>query len=56
LRCHQGGITHGFVVEFDNEEDREYYLDKDPAHLSFKESVGALLDRAQVIDFEPGKY
>ncbi|ORY60971.1 stress responsive A/B barrel domain protein [Pseudomassariella vexata] len=50
------GITHAFISQFENEEDRKYYLTDDPAHLSFTKSIGPLLDKAQVIDFMPGVF
>jgi len=37
--------SHGFVVEFESEEDRKYYLEKDPAHLAFVESVKPLVNK-----------
>lgn len=52
----QKGLTHAFVVEFENEEDRAYYLEKDPAHLSFVESVKPMLKDIQVVDYTPGVY
>jgi Stress responsive A/B Barrel Domain len=45
-----------FVVEFENEDDRLYYLDKDPAHLEFKTSIGGVVAKAQVVDFIPGIF
>ncbi|RDW78071.1 stress responsive A barrel protein [Coleophoma crateriformis] len=48
------GITHAFVFEFENEEDRQYYLEKDPAHLAFVKSIGGVVSKAQVVDFVPG--
>jgi len=51
-----GGITHTFVVQFENEEDRKYYLEKDPAHLAFKNSLGAVVKKVQVVDFTPGTF
>lgn len=50
------GITHAFVVEFESAEDRDYYVQKDPAHRAFVESVGSVLEKAQVIDFTPGVF
>lgn len=47
----QGGITHVFVVEFDSREDRDYYALKDPAHLAYAASLGAIVDKVQVVDF-----
>ena len=52
----QGASTHGFVVEFEKEEDREYYLNKDPEHLAFVKSVGEIVEDIKVVDFEPGKF
>jgi hypothetical protein len=43
-------------VEFDNNEDRKYYIEKDPAHLEFVKNVGDVVARAQVIDFVPGSF
>jgi hypothetical protein len=52
----QGGMTHIFVVEFANEEDRTYYLEKDPVHLGFVKSIGGVVKNAQVVDFTPGVF
>lgn len=52
----QGGFSHGFICEFDNEEDRNYYLEKDPAHLAFVKSLDGVIQNARVVDFEPGKF
>ncbi|KAL5045804.1 hypothetical protein BDW71DRAFT_183423 [Aspergillus fruticulosus] len=52
----QGGITHAFVVEFANEEDRAYYLEKDPAHLEFVGSLKDVVEKAQVVDFTSGVF
>ncbi|EKG17969.1 Dimeric alpha-beta barrel [Macrophomina phaseolina MS6] len=51
----QGGVTHVFISEFENEEDRKYYLEKDPSHLDFVKFVGDLVQTVRVVDFEPGK-
>ena len=52
----QGGFSHGFVVEFENEDDRKYYLEKDPAHLSFVKSLDDIMQRARIVDYEPGVF
>jgi len=52
----QRGVTHAFVMEFENEEDREYYLEKDPQHLLFVKSLEGKVAIVQVVDFEPGKF
>ncbi|PLB54769.1 stress responsive A/B barrel domain protein [Aspergillus steynii IBT 23096] len=46
-----GGITHAFVMEFANEEDRAYYVSQDPAHKAFVQSLDGLVEKVQVIDF-----
>jgi len=51
---HQDGLTHGFVVEFENEEDRDYYVDKDPAHRAFVGSLDGKVEKVRVLDFVPG--
>ncbi|KAK5111992.1 hypothetical protein LTR62_004526 [Meristemomyces frigidus] len=52
----QGAFTHGFVSEFENEEDRKYYLEKDPAHLEIVASLKEIVQNVRVVDFEPGKF
>ncbi|KAJ5122555.1 stress responsive A/B barrel domain protein [Penicillium atrosanguineum] len=52
----QNGITHAFVVEFASAGDRDYYTHKDPAHLAFIQSLGGVIEKAQVIDYTPGVY
>ena len=49
--------SHGFVVEFESEEDRDYYVKEDPAHAAFKKSMdGLLVGRPGIMDFEPGSF
>jgi len=55
-RSFKGAFTHGFVSEFENEEDRKYYLEKDPAHLAFVKSLDGIVQNVRVVDFEPGKF
>ncbi|KAF1811403.1 hypothetical protein P152DRAFT_399440 [Eremomyces bilateralis CBS 781.70] len=52
----QNGITHAFVVEFESVKDRDYYVSNDPAHGKFKETLGQVLEKAQVIDFTDGTF
>ena len=49
-------MTHIFVEEFENEDDRKYYLEKDSAHLAFVRSIGNVVKKAQVVDFIPGIF
>lgn len=48
--------SHGFVVEFDNEKDRDYYIQNDPAHMALKKSLAGLVEKAAVVDFEGGSF
>ncbi|CAG9978401.1 unnamed protein product [Clonostachys byssicola] len=52
----QDGFTHGFVVQFHSAKDRDYYVNSDPAHQAFKESISSLVDKALVVDFDNGVY
>ncbi|KAF7550409.1 hypothetical protein G7Z17_g5740 [Cylindrodendrum hubeiense] len=52
----QDGITHAFVVEFVSDEDREYYVTKDPAHREFVQRLMPLVEKGQVVDFTPGTF
>lgn len=52
----QGAFTHGFVSEFQNAEDRKYYLEQDPEHLAFVASLKNVVMNVRVVDFEPGKF
>lgn len=52
----QGGFTHGFVSEFGSDEDRKYYLEKDPAHLDFVASLKDIVQNVRVLDFQPGVF
>jgi hypothetical protein len=44
------GCTHGFILTFNSEKDRDEYLVA-PAHKEFGKLVGPLLDDVFVIDF-----
>ncbi|KAJ9132559.1 hypothetical protein NKR19_g9264 [Coniochaeta hoffmannii] len=52
----QNGITYVFVSEFENEEDRAYYINKDPAHQEFVKSLASVVDKVQAVDFTPGVF
>jgi Stress responsive A/B Barrel Domain len=56
LLTSQADITHGFVVEFESVEDRDYYTSKDPTHLAFTKVAGEVLVKAIVVDFNPGSF
>ncbi|KAH7313678.1 hypothetical protein B0I35DRAFT_435650 [Stachybotrys elegans] len=49
--------THAFVVEFDNAEDRDYYLDVDEAHSAFVEFVAPMLASPNIaVDFRNDEF
>ncbi|KAL7619766.1 hypothetical protein AAE478_010308 [Parahypoxylon ruwenzoriense] len=52
----QNGMTYAFIHQFDNEDDRKYYLEKDPAHQEFVASIQDILEKAQVVDFTPNVF
>ena len=47
---HNKGTTHGFILTFKSEEDRDTYLEH-PAHKEFGKLVGPQLGDVFVIDF-----
>ncbi|PFH58912.1 hypothetical protein XA68_13061 [Ophiocordyceps unilateralis] len=51
-----GGMTHAFVVQFASQEDRDYYVQEDPAHRTFVDSILPNLVKARIIDFTPGVF
>jgi len=51
---HQGGYSHGFVLHFENTEDRRYYIEEDPEHVSFNKALAEVLQNRRIVDFEPG--
>ena len=53
LPISQAGTTHGFVVEFESAEDRDYYVFKDPTHIAFTKVAGEVLANVIVVDFNP---
>lgn len=55
-RAGQHGITHAFVVEFTSAADRDYYVREDPTHLAFVQTLKALIEKSQVIDFTNGRF
>ena len=44
------------MVEFENEEDRKYYLEQDPAHLGFVKTLDGIMERVRIVDYEPGVF
>ncbi|KAG4435234.1 hypothetical protein IFR05_009267, partial [Cadophora sp. M221] len=51
-----GAFSHAFVSHFRNEEDRRYYLEEDPAHRAFVESLKDIIQNVRVVDYTPGVF
>ncbi|KAK6401048.1 hypothetical protein LTR95_019236 [Oleoguttula sp. CCFEE 5521] len=51
-----GGFTHGFVCEFENQKDRDYYLHEDPKHVQFVKDIGEHVANVRVVDYEKGVF
>ncbi|KAK3505472.1 stress responsive A/B barrel domain-containing protein [Neurospora crassa] len=47
----QGGLTHAFVVEFESAAERDYYVNLDPVHQSFKKDIEPFVEKVTVVDF-----
>ena len=43
------GMTHGFVLEFESQEDLDYYLTEDPVHLEFSRNAAPLVIDSVVV-------
>ncbi|KAK3380495.1 stress responsive A/B barrel domain-containing protein [Lasiosphaeria ovina] len=52
----QDGLTHGFVMQFATADERNYYLEKDPAHQKFKKEVEPIVQKVTVVDFTAGTF
>jgi hypothetical protein len=48
------GMTHGFVLEFANQEDLDYYLTAEPVHMAFSKAAKPLIEDSLVIDIKDG--
>jgi Stress responsive A/B Barrel Domain len=46
-------MTHGFVMEFASQEDRNYYIHDDPHHLRLESQIRALMEDGVAVDFTP---
>ncbi|KAI9764315.1 MAG: hypothetical protein M1840_008533 [Geoglossum simile] len=52
----QHGMTHAFVVEFENKAHSLHYINEDLAHRTFVKSIEGVVASAQVLDFVPGVF
>ena len=42
------------MVEFENAQDRDYYVNEDPVHRAFAQSANEVAEKVQVVDFTDG--
>ncbi|KAL4902298.1 hypothetical protein BDW74DRAFT_158334 [Aspergillus multicolor] len=47
----QNKISHAFVSVFESQQDRDYFVTKDPVHLRLVKDVKGYLEQVQVVDF-----
>lgn len=47
----KNGFTHVFVINFANEEDRDFYALRDPVHLDFVQWSNDVVDEVFAVDF-----
>ena len=43
------GMTHGFVLEFKDQADLDYYLTEDPVHAAFSAAAKGLIEDSIVV-------
>jgi hypothetical protein len=48
------GMTHGFVLEFSNQADLDYYLTTEPVHKAFSQAAKPLIEDSLVVDIKDG--
>lgn len=47
-------MTHGFVLEFANQDDLDYYLTAEPVHLAFSKAAKPLIEDSVIVDIRDG--
>lgn len=50
------GYEHSFIATFASEEDRDFYVNDDPVHDAFKQTLAGKLKEVFVFDFTPGQF
>lgn len=48
-------MTHAFVLEFDSQEDLDYYIREEPVHVQFSKDAGPLIEDSLVVDIIDGQ-
>jgi len=44
-------MQYAFVVVFEDDQDRDYYVKQDPAHQKFVASLKDIMEKAIVFDY-----
>ena len=52
----QGDTLLVFIIEFNNEDDRQFFVEKDVVHKQFIEKNISHMAKAQVLPFSPGVF
>ncbi|XPS77724.1 hypothetical protein M3J09_009751 [Ascochyta lentis] len=52
----QNGMSHAFILRFNSNEERDYYVKEDPAHQAFKDTAAAVVENTIVVDFQEGVF
>ncbi|KAJ4315193.1 hypothetical protein N0V94_006072 [Neodidymelliopsis sp. IMI 364377] len=52
----QNGMSHAFILRFNSNEERDYYVKEDPAHQAFKDAAAAVVEKTLVVDFQEGVF
>ncbi|UPX17143.1 uncharacterized protein EKO05_0007518 [Ascochyta rabiei] len=52
----QNGMSHAFILRFNSDEERDYYVKEDPAHQAFKDAAAAVVENTIVVDFQEGVF
>lgn len=49
-------MQYAFIIEFESLADRDYFVNDDPTHKAFNETIGPIIEKEIVFDFTEGIY
>lgn len=52
----QNDMSHAFILRFNSKDERDYYVNEDPAHQAFKDAAAAVVEKTIVVDFQEGVF
>lgn len=52
----QNGFTHAFVIEFENNEYRDFRVKHDTVNQDIVGSLDVIVEKAQVVDYSHGVF